>query len=505
MPNNRVLLPPGSADDGEHAETAGSTTEQAPEGTMSFTSRMSLTGRLARWTVRTRSTAAAALVVTVGVGLASAVMLLVLYHTLQQSTQAAGAARAAQLVEQLRNDAPADLDPGLLGTDGQVGVIQLLDEKGSVILGSAGAPATALVPIEVPPTQSVSVGRVEFAEDGGDYWVTARGADTPAGPVTVLVGADREPVETIVATVALLLGISGPLLVILVAWATYLLVGRALRPVERIRARVSSISTAQLDERVPVPPTGDEIAHLAQTMNDMLARLEAGNAAQRRFVSDASHELRSPLAAISTALDLAHNRPDMLDAELIDESLIPETHRMRNLVEDLLMLARADEKQLTHRADNVDLDDILAAETTRVQGNSDLIVHASIGAARVIGDTGQLARMVRNLVDNAARHARSVIELHCASHGGVAVIRIADDGPGIPSDQRERVFDRFVRLDASRTRDSGGSGLGLAIVAEIVAAHHGEINIGDRAGGGACVTVTLPADTDSYAPADPSR
>ncbi|WP_006243309.1 sensor histidine kinase [Mycolicibacterium tusciae] len=466
---------------------------------------MSFTSRLARWTVRTRSTAAAALVVTLGVALASAAMLLVLYHTLSQSTQAAAQARAGQLVEQLRADAAGDLDPGLLGTDAQVGVIQLLDGRGRLILASAGAPAAPLVSIAVPPAEAVSLGRVQLGDERGDYWVNARGVDTPAGPVTVLVGADREPVESVVATVALLLGVSGPLLVVLVAWATYLLVGRALQPVERIRARVASISTAQLDERVPVPPSGDEIAHLAQTMNDMLTRLEAGHTAQRRFISDASHELRSPLAAISAALDLAHHRPDMLDAELIDESLIPETRRMRHLVEDLLLLARADEQQLTRRTDNVDLDDILAAEKTRLQGSSSLRVRASIGAARVTGDTGQLERMVRNLVDNAARHARSLIELHCQTQGVVAVIRIADDGPGIPPDQRERVFDRFVRLDASRARDAGGSGLGLAIVAEIVTAHHGAITIGDRAGGGASITVTLPADTDSYVPAEASR
>lgn len=466
---------------------------------------MPFSSRLAQWTVRMRSTAAAALVVTLGVALASAAMLLVLYHTLRQSTQAAAQARAGQLVEQLRGDAAGDLDPGLLGTDAQVGVIQLLDSRGRVIRASAGAPTAPLVSIAVPPAEAVSVGRVELGDDRGDFWVTARGADTPAGPVTVIVGADREPVEGVVATVALLLGVSGPLLVVLVAWATYLLVGRALQPVEQIRARVTSISTAQLDERVPVPPSGDEIANLAQTMNDMLTRLEAGHTAQRRFVGDASHELRSPLAAISAALDLAHHRPDMLDAELIDESLIPETRRMRRLVEDLLLLARADEQQLARRTDNVDLDDILDAEKTRLQGSSSLTVRASISAARVSGDTGQLVRMVRNLVDNAARHARSLVELHCETQGVVAVMRIADDGPGIPPDQRERVFDRFVRLDASRARDAGGSGLGLAIVAEIVTAHHGAITIGDRPDGGASITVTLPADTGSYVPAESNR
>ena len=461
--------------------------------------------RVSRWSVRTRSTVAAAVVVTLGIGFASAAMLLVLYQTLQGSTQSAAQTRAGQLVEQLRTDGPAELDPGLLGTDGQVGVIQVLDDRGSVRLASAGAPRTPLAAMVLPPGDTVTVGRVQLPAERGDYWVIARGAATPAGALTVLVGGNREPVETVVATVAVMLAISGPLVVALVAWATHLLVGRALDPVERIRARVDAISTEQLDERVPVPPSGDEIAHLAQTMNRMLTRLQAGHAAQRRFISDASHELRSPLSAISTGLELAHNRPEMLDTELLDESLIPETRRMRDLVDDLLLLARADEQQLRMRAEAVDLDDLLHAETARLHTDPRVSVRARISAARVTGDRGQLTRMVRNLVDNAARHARSTVELDCHRSGEDAVIHVADDGPGIPADQRERVFERFVRLDAARTRDAGGSGLGLAIVAEIVAAHHGTVAIGDRDGGGCCLTVTLAADTDSYVPADDMR
>jgi signal transduction histidine kinase len=460
---------------------------------------------VARWKVRTRSTVAAALVVTLGGALASAAMLLVLYHTLRGSTQQAASARAGQLVEQLHNDAPADLDPGLLGTDGEVGVIQVLDRRGTVVAASVGAPATPLVPQLVAPGAAEFLGRVQTAADDGDYWVTARGADTPGGQVTVLVGGAREPVESIIATVAVLLAVGGPLLVVLVAWATYVLVGGALRPVERIRARVATISTEQLDERVPVPPTGDEIAHLAETMNEMLARLQSGHAAQRRFVSDASHELRSPLATISTALELAHHRPEMLDTALIDESLIPEARRMRGLIEDLLLLARADERQLSGRTEDVDLDDIVGAERLRLQGNSRLAVRVSIAPARVSGDARQLTRMVRNLVDNAVRHTSSVVDLHCGMRGETAVISVADDGPGIPREQRARVFDRFVRLDASRARDAGGNGLGLAIVAEVVAAHHGTIEIDDRSGGGAFVTVTLPAAVGSYICDDASR
>jgi signal transduction histidine kinase len=447
----------------------------------------------------------AAVVVTVGLGVASAAMLLVLYHTLQRSTEQAAQARAAQLVQLMRTDEPRDLDPGSLGTDGQIGAIQILDHAGAIVAGSVDAPAIPLTTQTLPPGQAAFLGRRQFADDRGDFWVIARGGATPAGPMTVVVGGDREPVESVIATVSVLLGVSGPLVVMLVAWATHVLIGAALRPVERIRARVASISTARLDERVPVPPTGDEIAHLAETMNEMLARLQSGHAAQRRFVSDASHELRSPLATISTALELAHTRPDLLDDELLEESLLPETRRMRDLIDDLLLLARADEHQLSTRRDDVDLDEIADAERQRLQDMSRLTVLATIAHARVTGDVRQLARMMRNLVDNAARHAEGTVELSCGVHDGMAIIRVADDGSGIPLEQRTRVFDRFVRLDTSRARDVGGSGLGLAIVAEIVAAHRGTITIDDRRGGGACVTVRLPADAGGYVASDASR
>lgn len=465
--------------------------------------RLSLLGRPAHWSVRVRSTVAATIVVTLGTAIAVSGLLVVLYQTLEGSTRTATETRVGQLVGELAADGVGKPDPGLLGTDGQIGVVQIVDATGAVRVGSTGAPTTPLTTDTVPFGRTVTIGRVQPAgDDGGDYWLLGEAVDTPSGPLTVLVGGDREPVEATVRTVGVLLAVSGPLIVALVAWATYLLVGRALRPVEQIRARVDAISTEQLDERVPVPPTGDEIAHLAQTMNQMLARLQAGHTAQRRFISDASHELRSPLSALTAALDMVHTHPDLLDIELVDESLIPETHRMRELVDDLLLLARADEHRLSVGTDSVDLDEILAAEKTRLRGNPTLTVRSRIGAVRVTGDTGQISRLVRNLVDNAVRHAHSAVELECERVGDLAVIRVADDGPGIPVDQRERVFTRFVRLDAARSRDAGGSGLGLAIVAEIVAAHRGTVRIDDRPGGGARVTVTLAADTDSYAPAE---
>jgi signal transduction histidine kinase len=233
-------------------------------------------------------------------------------------------------------------------------------------------------------------------------------------------------------------------------------------------------------------------------MNDMLARLDEGALAQQRFVSDASHELRSPLSTITTALELAHRRPDLLDDALIEDALLPEARRMRQLFEDLLILARSDESELESVGTvvDVDLDDILFAEQKRIDGISEIAVTARVAPVRVSGDPRALARMVRNLVDNAVRHAETMVHLECSEDGHDAQIVIEDDGPGIPAAERERIFGRFVRLDQPRSRQGGGSGLGLAIASEIVVAHHGTITVGESAGGGSRFEVTIPLPTD---------
>lgn len=280
----------------------------------------------ARWTVRARSAVAAALVVAVCLAAAGALLLVVLFRSLEHSAQNAAAARAAQIAGQLRSETPAELDPSLLSTDGQIGVVQVTDAGAAVLAASNGAPADPLTTATLDPGQSGELGRVENATEQFDYWVVGLGATANGGgPVTVLVGADREPVEGVVEKVALLLVAGSPLVIALVVVGTYRLVGAALRPVEDIRARVASISASDLADRVPVPASHDEVAQLASTMNAMLGRLEAGQATQRRFVSDASHELRSPLSTVSAALELAQGRPDLVDTQLIDESLLPET------------------------------------------------------------------------------------------------------------------------------------------------------------------------------------
>jgi signal transduction histidine kinase len=304
-----------------------------------------------------------------------------------------------------------------------------------------------------------------------------------------------------VRTVVIALALAAPIVVAVSAAATYILVGRSMRSVDAIRSRVAEISTSDLTERVPVPEHRDEISRLAETMNAMLARIEAGHSAQRRFVGDASHELRSPLTTIISALEMAVAHPELLNGDLATTTLIPEAHRMQALVDDLLLLARADERGLTIAHHDVDLDDLVSGEAERLRRGTSLVVRTDFTPTRMAGDAAGLSRVLRNLLDNAARHAANEVSAEVHASGDHAVINVDDDGPGIALADRERVFDRFVRLDADRSRSAGGAGLGLAIVREIVVAHGGTVTIGDRPGGGTRVRVQLPL---AYAP-DSSR
>jgi signal transduction histidine kinase len=227
-------------------------------------------------------------------------------------------------------------------------------------------------------------------------------------------------------------------------------------------------------------------------MNRMLARLEEARNSQRRFVSDASHELRSPITTIRQHAEVALAHPDRMTAEELAEVVLAEQLRMQRLVEDMLLLARADEHIAPSRAP-VDLDDLAFEEARRLRSTTSLLVDTSaVGAARVHGDLDALRRVVRNLGENAARHATGRIDIAVADRGSDVVLTVDDDGPGIPESERNRVLQRFVRLDEARSRDDGGSGLGLSIVDEVTRAHGGSVSIAQSRLGGARIEVTLP-------------
>jgi signal transduction histidine kinase len=442
------------------------------------------------WGIPARSAFVSATVVLVALSLAGAGLVALLYGSLQSGMDAAAVARVQDIAAALQFDTPQDLDGSLLLTDQRVVAVQVIDSSGAVIQRSASAPATPLVPVDTVGAAMRS--GLPDASPEGDMRIAAQTIGTRHGRYTIEVGAAGQAAESTVSTVGIGLAVAGPIVIAVAAGATFLLVGRSLRSVEAIRARVAEISASDLTERVPVPENRDEISALATTMNAMLSRIESGHAAQRRFVGDASHELRSPLATVISALEVGAAHPELLDQELAAATLLPEAQRMQALIEDLLLLARADERGLALRHDDIDLDDLGASETARLQRETVLTVQADLTPTRVVGDAGGLSRVLRNLLDNAARHAASRIDVTVRPDGRYARLTIADDGPGIPADDRIRAFDRFVRLDTDRARTGGGTGLGLAIVAEVVAAHRGSVRIDDRTGGGAEVIVQLP-------------
>ena len=242
---------------------------------------------------------------------------------------------------------------------------------------------------------------------------------------------------------------------------------------------------------MPVPPTDDEISRLAETMNAMLDRLEAASRRQREFVADASHELRSPLAAFRTQLEVALEHPGDADWTAIAEELLADSDRMERIVGDLLYLARTDALPPEPSATLVDLDDIVLDEVNRLRSHAGVQIDTSqVSAAPVRGSGEELRRLIRNLLDNAVRHARSSVRVELVTNGDEVVLAVEDDGPGVPSEQRQRIFERFVRLDAARSTD-GGTGLGLAIVQAITVRHSGEVSLEPSAGGARLVVRLL--------------
>ncbi|WP_240776814.1 sensor histidine kinase [Nonomuraea basaltis] len=415
--------------------------------------------------VRLRATAAATLVVALALGIVALVLIVVLRGSLESSADAE-AARKAVAAAPLAQTIEIKSNPGT-----PVGVPAEPVQPGAVVKGGAvhlyGGTAARLADPDVVLTAEKGDVIKEWAEPG-EYAVAGVKVATATGPGMVWSRVSRATAEDALRTMnsALLPGVPAVLLV--VAAMTWFSVGRALAPVAAIRAKVADITARDLHQRVPVPGSKDEIAALATTVNGTLDRLETAVGTHKRFVADAAHELRSPIATLRARLELAE------PSELTKEALA-DVERLQALAADLLMLAKLDAGEPL-RATELDLGQVAAEESLRARRRPEVRVELDIEPDVVMkGSRAHLDRLVTNLADNAVRHAASTVRVRVHAEDDQAVLEVLDDGPGIPFEQREAVFDRFTRLDEARARDAGGAGLGLPIARDIATLHDGSL------------------------------
>ncbi len=453
-------------------------------------------------TVRARTTMTAVGVMSAAVAIAALALVVLLQRSLLRDVDTRATLRLHDLVAV----AARDQVPAVLAGDDEDSTVAQLVMNGRVVAQSPAISRAVPITDFTPVDSGILVRSVRDAPivGGNTYRVAAQRVNTPGGAMVAYAAASVEPVSDSIHALEALLAVVGPALVLLIGGMTWWLVGRTLDPVEAIRRQVAEISVTGLALRVPEPETGDEIHRLAQTMNTMLARLDDAAGRQRTFISDAAHELRSPVAAIRAELDIAAAHRDVADWPALLNRLTASSIRMERLVNDLFVLATTEE-QVTPLQTEVDLDEIVLrqVESLRATGRHTVDAH-NVDAARVWGDRNQLERVVANLLDNAERHAATTIAVELRSAGGTAELVVADDGPGVPAAQRQRVFDRFARLDEARDRHGGGAGLGLAIARRLVEDHGGSIELADSIQG-ARLVVRLPCSSDLHDPSGESR
>lgn len=445
-----------------------------------------LAGRWARLSLRLRVTLVAGLVISIGSTAATVLLVLSLRAGLVAGIDDAAQARAADTAGAL---ARGDLAAAVSTVDSDSSV-QVLAPDGAVLAQSATLTANAgpgpLVALPVPDGQ-----QPDGSVDERDVRLLT---STTADGRVIVVASSLEDVEESLRQLVRRVLLGGPVLLALICAAVWVLVGYTLRTVERLREQVAAVSAAGLEQRVDLPPARDEVRQLAVTMNDLLDRLHASSLAQRRFVADAAHELRSPLAALRARLEVSERARDLQRWQTAAPELIGDTGRLATLVDDLLALARLDESRRLRRVVPVDLDEVVFAEVARLRPTTGLVLDTRVvGAALVHGDPDLLRRVVGNLLANALRHATHRVQVSLSVSDGQVELTVADDGPGIPLAERERVFERFHRLDTARAREQGGSGLGLAIVRDAVHAHGGTVTLQD-ARPGLLAVVWLPQD-----------
>ncbi len=390
-------------------------------------------------------------------------------------------------------------------------VVQVTNRSGTRVLAASAAIASApvIATARIDPAQpsglAVHYVRTQYTQPYLDLLSSGQAAliSTPEGIGLVYGFLYKAPIAHSEGTLLLSLGVSFPLLLVLSGAIIWLGLGLALAPVESIRRRVDQIAGRDLSERVPVIGGDDEIARLSRTVNAMLARLESASRFQQEFVSNASHELRSPLTTLLATTQRAAADPERADWQRVADTVVREGRRLDALISRLFWLARSDESRLEVYPVEVDLDDLLFDEASRVRAMTELVVDTSmVQPTRVIGDETMLRHMVRNVVDNALRYTQAELRLAVRAEGDEAVVTVADDGEGVDLATSDRLFERFTRADSARSRDRGGTGLGLAIVAEI-ARRHGGLARFVGGGRGATVELRVRRDGATLAASDP--
>jgi signal transduction histidine kinase len=446
----------------------------------------------ARRSIRTRLTAATTVVVAAGMSLAATLLVWGVQGSLMGGLDAAVVEQAKSVAARVESGTVTGSIPV---SDPRGVVVQVVSADGRVVAASDNVLGDARLFTSDgsadPIVSTVYLGSRHDGDADRAFRLATVAASGPRGAMTVYAAAPADPVADSTGELIAALGIGLPIVIAGMAVVGWLIVGRALRPVEALRTQATAIPGTDLSRRLPIPSTGDELARLAATFNELLGRIQAATDGQRQFVADAAHELRSPIASLSAQLEVAARTMPIGDA---DSGLLAgptvDVERLTRLVDDLLALARLDAHPNPH-FEPVDFDDIVLDEIRRHRG-ADVDVDASgVSAGRVRGDRAGLARIARNLLDNAVRHADRTVTVRLQSDGGTVTLTVADDGAGVPVADRERIFERFTRLDEARSHDAGGAGLGLAIVRDVARLHAGDVRVSDNHPG-AVFTVTLP-------------
>jgi signal transduction histidine kinase len=448
--------------------------------------------RLRMGSVRARVTGAALAIVGGSLLAGALALFLVLTNSFVRSVRTDAQVRATEVsMLALRAPLPQVL-PASIGD--RPTLKQVVDSSGKVLAASADLVGRAAL-LNGGDKQNQSGTRKDLAIDNevSTWWVQVVPATISGQAMLVVVATSMGELRRTTNQLVGLLAIGIPFLTIAAGLLAWTIVGRALRPVEEIRSEVEALvrNPKQRSTRITESRSDDELRRLTQTMNRLLDSSEAAAQAQRRFVADASHELRGPVANIRVAIEVAQAHPELADWLMVSNEVLTQDERMGRLVDNLLLLARVDGDATYRREEIVDLSS-LVTEARRFLTSSGIPVHVQHCDPTVtFDDRVQLQSIVNNLVENAVRFATSSVHISLVSTGSWAELTVADDGPGVPITERQFIFDRFYRVDEHRSREGGGAGLGLAIVARYVSDRQGSISVGS-ANPGAVFTVRLP-------------